>query len=116
MNKHSLVILLYYLFSMNQCKEEMELMENAIYVRETQFLQVSSEKSYFVKRLHELMREKKTLTTDLQQAKRKIYLLNGQSNSCHKVIPNNNIKVTESDGDITTDGDIATIRDERYVA
>ena len=61
------------------------------------------------------MREKKTLTTDLQQAKIKIYLLTGQSNSCHKVMPNNNIKVTEIDGDITTDGDTATIRDEGCV-
>ena len=86
-------------------------MENAVHVRDAQFLQVSSEKAYFVKRLHKLMREKKMLTTDLQQAKRNICLLNRKCNSqvmYHKVIPDNNLAVE-------SDGDTATIRDERYV-
>jgi len=83
----------------------MELMQNAIHVREAQFLQVSSEKTNFVKRLHELMREKKTLTTDFQQAKRNVYLLNRKFNfsvMCHKKMSDNNLKIAESDGDMTS--------------
>jgi len=86
-------------------------MENAAHIREAQFLQVSSEKAYFVKQLHELMKEKKKLTTDLQQAKQNINLLNRKCNSqvmCHKVMPQNKLKEGESDGDT------ATIRAERY--
>ncbi|XP_065886681.1 uncharacterized protein [Dysidea avara] len=57
------------------------------------------------------MREKKMLTTDLQQAKRNICLLNRKCNSqvmYHKVIPDNNL-VVESDDDT------ATIKDERDI-
>jgi len=80
----------------------MELMENAVHVRDAQFLQVSSGKTYFVKRLHELMREKKKLTADLQRARRNLHLMNIQSNfnvMCHKEVPDNN---TDSDGNTTT--------------
>jgi len=93
---------------LNHCNEEVEVIKDVIHIRDAQFFQVSSEKAYFVNRLHELIKKKKRLTTDLQQAKQNIYLLKRKCDSlvsCYKVMPDNNLE---------SDGVTATIKDERY--